>query len=379
MAAPAPSPATTREYGLDWLRVLAFLVLIFYHSGMVFVSWEFHIKNAQTSDVLEYLMLFPNRWRLGLLFFISGAGVAFALKRRTWAQFAAERCRKLFLPLLFGMLVIVPPQIYYERLLQGRQFTSYWDFYRSVFEFQAYPQGSFSWHHLWFVAYIFVYSLLGIPVFAWLRSASGQRAIDALERGLRHRWAVYLVNVPNLVIALWLGPKWPTTHNLVADWANLIGSFVTFLWGFVLCSRRGILDLLTARRQQLLLQALYFTATFYLVRANPISWTGETRRIALTLLSSYMGMLWIFTLLGYARARLNFDHWFVRYGNEAVYPFYIVHQTVLIAIGYYVIQWPWGILPKLLVLMAGTFLGSWAIYELVRRTPPTRLLFGLKP
>ena len=99
MAAAAPHAAVTarpgREYGLDWLRVIAFAILIFYHSGMPFVRWGFHIENSDKSIALEYLMLFFNRWRLGLLFFISGAGACFSLRRRSWGSFTRDRVQRL--------------------------------------------------------------------------------------------------------------------------------------------------------------------------------------------------------------------------------------------------------------------------------------------
>ena len=87
-----------REYGLDWLRVFAFGLLILYHSGMAYVSWPWSVKDAERSQALEMGMLFLNRWRLPLLFLISGAGVYFSLRRRSFGQFAGERLRRLLLP-----------------------------------------------------------------------------------------------------------------------------------------------------------------------------------------------------------------------------------------------------------------------------------------
>src|SRR4051794_7561170 len=95
----ADSGRPEREYGLDWLRVIAFAILIFYHCGMMFVSWGWHIRNEETSRTLELVMLFFNRWRLPLLFFISGAGVSFSLRRRGFGEFAGERTVRLLLPL----------------------------------------------------------------------------------------------------------------------------------------------------------------------------------------------------------------------------------------------------------------------------------------
>jgi glucans biosynthesis protein C len=384
MAAAATSPAITvrlgREYGLDWLRVFAFAILILYHSGMPFVRWDFHIKNAETSPALEYIMLFFNRWRLPLLFFISGAGVCFSLRRRSWGQFTGDRLRRLLLPLAFGMFVVVPPQIWYERLHHGASY-SYAEFYPTVFEFVSYPKGNTSWHHLWFVVYILVYSLACIPVFAFLRSSLGRRGVDAFARALE-RWpfALYAVTWPSIVVSVTLGPRWPTTHNLVADWANLIGCLITFLWGFVFASNQRLLDVLTRRRRELLYGAIAIAVLFFSLYAS-----GATRNLPATwrlfigaTVSGYFGGLWIFALVGYARAKLHRDSPRLRYATEAVYPFYIVHQTVTIAAAYYVVQWPLGVLPKLIAVAAATLIGSWGIVEIVRRVTPLRPLFGLK-
>ena len=109
-----------RRYDLDWLRVLVFLLLIFYHVGMFFVPWDWHIKNDRLYQWLEYPMLFINQWRLPILFVISGMGTSYALAKRTGKQFAWERIKRLLLPLAIGILLVVPPQVYFERLASGQ-------------------------------------------------------------------------------------------------------------------------------------------------------------------------------------------------------------------------------------------------------------------
>lgn len=355
-----------REFGLDWLRVAAFGVLIFYHSGMIFVPWDFHIKNPEPSEALAWVMVFFNRWRLPLLFFISGCGVAFSLRRRTWGQFAAERLQRLLIPLVFGMFVVIPPQIYFERMQQGKPFA-----YREVFDFVPYPQGAFSWHHLWFVAYLLVYCLIGIPVFAWLRGEAGKGFTKGMVRLIgRYPAAVYLINAPSLIVAYLLGPRWPVTHNLIADWANFTGSFITFLWGFVIASTPGFLEIIESRRREFLIGAGLVTACFYALRVAGVS---------SNVVSGYMGMLWIFTLVGWARARIRTGGPWLSYATEAVFPFYILHQTIIVTAGFYIIQWPLSIGAKLPLTMAVGFLGSWLGFEIVRRLGPARVLFGLKP
>lgn len=380
--ATSNAPAASREHGLDALRVFAFLVLIFYHTGMMFVTWGWHIENAEKSAVLENIMLFFNRWRLPLLFFISGAGVAFSLRKRQWAEFASERLRRLGIPLVFAIFVVVPPQIYFELLFRGRFNGSYAEFYPRVFEFKSYPQGATSWHHMWFVAYILVYSLALIPVMAWLRGPKGRAAIERFALAME-RWPLmaYAVNIPSLVIGILLGPHWPTTHNLVSDWANLTGSLVTFLWGFVFASNTRLLDVLTRRRREFLIGGVLVAAVFYTLRSTGAT-RGLTPELSLVIwnaVSSYFGMCWIFTLIGHARAWVRSGNRRLTYATEAVYPFYIAHQTITVSAGFFIIQWPLALPVKLALAAGATFLGSWLTFELVRRTSITRILFGLKP
>jgi glucan biosynthesis protein C len=372
-------PPADREYGLDWLRVFAFCILILYHSGMAFVSWDWHLKNPQQSSTLEFFMLLVNRWRLPLLFLISGAGVFFSLRRRSFLEFSSERLKRLLIPLLVGIFVIVPPQIYFERLSQGAQYT-YAEFYPSVFQFSPYPAGSFSWHHLWFVAYILVYSLVGIPVFAFLRRDAGRRLVATMVQ-MFERWPllIYLVNVPNILVDVFLGPHWPRTGNLISDWANLTGAFLTFLWGFIIASNSDFLGLITRRRREFLIAgfavaALFFTANY----AFTGSWPRAASFWFRTLVSSYFGMTWIFALVGYARAVITQPSRWLTYATQAVYPFYIFHQTITVAIVYYVIPWSIGVWPKLAIVAVVTFAGSWLLFEIVRRLSILRPLFGLK-
>src|SRR5690554_1982323 len=171
-----------RRYDLDWLRVIVFGLLIFYHVGMFFVPWDFHIKNNVTYIGLVWPMVFLNQWRLPILFVISGMGTYYALSKRSGWQFSAERIQRLLLPLVFGMLVIVPPQVYIERLAEGRFSGGYFDFWPwEAFE-GVYPTGNLSWHHLWFLPYLLVFSLLLVPIFLYLRRSPHNVFTNWLKR-----------------------------------------------------------------------------------------------------------------------------------------------------------------------------------------------------
>ena len=129
-----------RKYYLDWLRVIAFYILIFYHVGMIFVPWDFHIKNNITLEWFETWMAFLSQWRLPLLFLISGMVIYYSLGKRSWKGIIAERSNRLLIPLIFGMFVIIPPQIYYERISDGVHFANYWGFLKTVFDLVPYPK-----------------------------------------------------------------------------------------------------------------------------------------------------------------------------------------------------------------------------------------------
>ena len=167
------SPTVSNRYDfLDWLRVIAIFVLLFFHTGMIFVGWGWHIENAETLTALQFPMGIAHRLRMPLLFVIAGAGMWFALGNRHGGGMVRERSLRLLLPLVAGMLLIVPPQIYFERLFRGQWDGGYLAFYfERVLQLQPYPKGDFSWHHLWFVAYLYVYVFLLLPLLLWWRAA----------------------------------------------------------------------------------------------------------------------------------------------------------------------------------------------------------------
>ena len=167
----------SRRSDLDWLRVLAFGLLIVYHAGMAWSGWNWHLTSADDIDWLREAMRFVNRWRMPLIFVVSGAAVMLALGSRTPGSFALDRVKRLLVPLLFAMIVIVPPQVYLERLYRGQFSGSFLDWLPQAFAGGAYPNGNISWHHLWFLAYVLVLTFVLLPVFLWARSPAGRAAL----------------------------------------------------------------------------------------------------------------------------------------------------------------------------------------------------------
>lgn len=323
-------------------------------------------------------MRFLHQWRMALLFMISGAGVYFSLASRSGGKFLKERFIRIFIPLLVGMFIIVPPQIYLERLTQGQTF-SYLQFYPSVFEFVSYPKGSFSWHHLWYLAYIFIYSVLALPLLLFIKNSS------KLTNWLADIFAspIVLIAVPvawHVLGNAWLEDRFPDTNNLTRDWNNHFHSFSLFITGFILCTQPRFWEILKRWRKLNLGIWICITTVLYAFywghdRDFP-EWSIQIYRV-IKVMNAWCILLSIF---GYAYVYLRFSNPFLKYANEAVYPFYILHQTVIIILAYPIIDAGWPVWTKFSYLCIATFLICLGLYEVViRRNNMLRFAFGLKP
>ena len=155
---------------------------------MFFVPWGWHIKNNVIYEWFAVPMYFLNQWRIPILFVISGMGTYYALGKRSRKQFSRERLRRLGFPLLIGMLLIVPPQVYIERIAHAQFTGGYFDFWPSQAFTPVYPEGNLSWHHLWFLPYLLIFSLILVPIFYRLRKNPQNRFTNWIRNnmGMRH-------------------------------------------------------------------------------------------------------------------------------------------------------------------------------------------------
>jgi glucan biosynthesis protein C len=377
------SEPASRRYDLDWMRLIAIVILLFFHTGMLFNPWEWHIKNNETSARFTYWMVWLHYWRMPLLLFISGAGTYMALGKRTPGQYAGERFKRLLIPLVFGMLVVVPPQIYFEHI---REYNDYGDFYKTVFNFIPYPEGSFSWHHLWFVMYLLVYSLLAIPFLKFLRSSRSVPFREKTGRFLSSPAAILFA--PSLLILtsqIILRPWFPEqTHALVDDWAYFVFYFCFFLFGMLCYSNANLWQSIGVNRKYLLTASLFILIPFYLTFFHfrdiiRFPWSNDTVETMFDVAAIFVSWFWVITVIAYGQHYLNRPHPWLKHFNEGLYPFYILHQTVIIAIGYYICQLPWGIFAKFWTVSLLTLASCLLIYfVLIKPFRVTRVLFGMK-
>ncbi|MCO5724594.1 acyltransferase family protein [Robiginitalea marina] len=365
-----------RRYDLDWLRVGVFALLICYHVGMFFVPWGWHLKNNIIYPELRWPMLFLNQWRLPILFVISGMGTYYAYSFRSAGNYSLERLKRLGIPLVFGMLFIVPPQVYLERVAAGDFQGSYWDFFPSQSFLGVYPEGNLSWHHLWFLPYLLVFSLAMAWPFRRIKDTPG-KLVSWVGNRLRTPcgWLVFLI--PLYLCEAFLEPFFPVTHALVGDWYALMNFGTLLVLGFLLTAsgQRFWDHAIRYRRRNLLLGVLSFSGLLALWQLEDsifIHFTGAGIKV----LNFWT---WIFVLFGYAATYLNRPGKLLSYFNRAVYPFYILHQTLTLIIAYYIMDLPWGFPVKATILGLGTFGGCLILYQgLILPLKWLHPFFGLK-
>lgn len=364
------SQSGARQHYLDWLRSLAILLLIFFHTGMVFVPWGFHIKNPEVSELFIWWMSPLSDFRMPVLFFIAGAVTVFSFKKRSRRAYVRERLQRLGWPVLFAIFLVVPPQLWVERTVQGEQYASVGAFYKTIFDFVPYPQGNLSWHHLWFVVYLLVYCLLGSLLFQ--RSTALSRSLHGgIERISGHLWAILLCGLPLVLIELILSPIFPTTHALIGDWATLLFYGTLFSYGYLFIQQPRFIATIERNRTLLLSLALMLTLARFAHLQFPEYvhpyWAAEP-------VFTWVALL---TVLGYGKRYLNRRTPVSRYLSRSSYCIYILHQTWIVLLAFWVVPMPWSIASKFWFMALATLLLSVLGYEVLKRVPYVRVGFGI--
>ncbi len=371
-----------RQYYIDWVRVLAFFLLIFFHCAMPFVIFGWEVKNKETSLGLSRLIWWMHQWRLPLLFFISGAGIHFSLRNRSVAAFAGERIIRLFVPLAFAMLFVIPLQVYFEKSQNGLISGSYASFYPTVWSFVPYPDGTLTWSHMWFVVYLFVFCLLLLPVFSIFKIGVLKRAKEKAAAFFSHPLLSFLLVVPLIFYYFTLFLKYPEQQSLLDDWFLFVFSLTLLLYGYFLGGSTRFWQSCEKYRYWFLATAIVcIIVLFY-----GYWWNMQLPKEQNAVLYRY-GILnavhiWclILAALGFAKKHLNFSNKFLQYANQAVYPFYILHQTLIVAMGYYIVQWQMPLAVKMILLIVLCFTSLAIIYHwVIKRFVVTRILYGMKP
>ncbi|MEK9210531.1 acyltransferase family protein [Sphingomonas sp. 2378] len=380
MTAVAPIP---RHYGLDWLRVGAFAILILYHIGMVFVPWGFHVQLARLPWV-AIPMLASNPWRLMLLFVVSGyATRALAVRHPSIFSFVRGRSIRLLVPLAFGVAILVPPQIWAELASKYSYGGSYWTFWtRDWLGFRAIGGvvPSPAWNHLWFVGYLWAYTM---AVAAMLATGGrwGAKAQGLFDRVLGGWGGAVVPVVWLLLVDIRFFPGQSETHGLFDDWLAHAIYFPALLFGFGMAGSERVLD---SFRRGWVAAGLIALASYGVAAGLEWRWPGlagapQGLGIVFAGARAVQGWMAVVALIGVAERFWNRDHPWRRPLTEAVFPFYLVHQTLIILVAFYLRRAGLPLWLDALVLIVATVAGCWAFYLLGRRVRWLRPLIGLRP
>ncbi len=384
----AEIPAQTKQERLlflDWLRVLAVLGVFYFHTLRPFDSLaDWNIKNPERSLVANIMIGFFYQWGMPLFFPLAGTASWFALRSRSGHQFLRERALRLLLPLIIGFLLFGPPQAYVEALTHGNFQGSFLQFYPWFF-----AHIRLSWHapwinfnyHLWFLIFLWVFTLLTLPLFLFLRRASGQRIIDTLAAWCAKPSRIFLFIIPIALIQMALRAAFPLEH----DWADLIYYLAFFLCGYLLFSRPAFAEAIRKYGWPALgigiicslsMAALLLSGYGLAWERSPSYTVGSLLYQVLRSINTWSWLIFVFFC---GMRWFTGNNRFLRYMNEAVLPFYVLQHPVIILVAFYVVPLNIGILPKWLIMSALAFILVMALYELlVRRINSIRWLFGMK-
>jgi glucan biosynthesis protein C len=345
---------TERRYDIDWLRVIAIGLLIMYHIGFVFLPWGVFIGFIQNEKPLESLwipMSMLNIWRIPLLFFVSGMGVCFAIRKRSWKQLILERTRRILVPFLFGIFCIVPLHL----LLWQK-------FYSQDIKYTLHPS------HLWFLGNIFIYVVLLSPLFFYLKKNENGR----INRWIRKLFGAplgLLVIIASFVLeAVLIQPETYATYAMTLH-GFLLG-LLAFMFGF-LCihSGTGFWNVTGKWRwPNLAIAVILFLVRYIEYELNAPNFLIATE-----------SNMWIFAAFGFANKYLNHPGKTLGYLSQGAYPIYILHMVFLYLGSFLII--PMGIptVVKFIFITGFTGIGCFASYELViKRVKFIRPLFGLR-
>lgn len=370
-------PVKERLYCLDWIRVMSFGLLLFYHVALMFVDWDSMIKNDELSNGLKLPMLFIRQWRMPLLFFISGVGTWYALKKINGRMFLKERFTRLFIPLAFGFLFIIPNQNYAVALYNDKPDLSYFSFLNDHFFHH------FRWNHLWFIAYLLVFSVLALPFFLFLRGETGTLWSKRLTGFfLKNRFSLLFLVLPLFVVEYLLRDAWPDKRKLIQDWYNFSFYLITFIYGYFIASSDSIWNRIEADRLFYFLVGCACFIFIYLELQNTgadLPEQANAHGAVFKFIKCLTTISWMLCFTGYAKKYLNIPSRPLQHLNKAVYPFYILHQPVFLAIGCFVLPMSSGILTKYVLITAGTLVAIGILYEgIIRKWKWAALVFGVK-
>lgn len=376
---------TERLYYLDWLRVLAVLGVFYAHTADIFDTLYWHIRQDGRSTDWNALATFGAQWGMSLFFLLAGASAWFALSSRTSNQFIGERFKRLLIPFIVAFILLSPIQAYFISRASTLHPGNFVLFFPSFF-LNIHIGWDPNWlatygYHLWFLAFLFVISMLALPLLLYLKRERGLRFISRLAAFCNRPAGLFVLVLPIALIQIMLRVPFPGYHG----WTDFFSWLLIFVYGFILLAdsrfeaaiqKQGKIALFAGIVGVLSLLAANFAGVLNYWE-NASSYT--VGYMFYQLLFSITSWSMLISVLYIGLRFLNFSNKVMHYANEEVLPFYILHQPVIVIIAFYMLSWALAPGVKYLVVSTVALIATLVLYELlIRRIKVSRWLFGMK-
>ena len=374
-----------RLYFIDWLRVFAFGMLFIFHCLRFFDDYPWHIKNQDHSIHANLFIGFSHSWRMHLIFLVSGVGTYFALRSRK-QKFLIDRIKRLIIPFLFGMIVLIIPQKFYEAIHNGWFQGNFFDFLLNYHHWIQHNMPGFSivWTghiglHLWYLPYLFIATLITYPLLLIIFNT--KRDNHLLNILSTNRAGLLIILSLLIILGIIIKPQFPG----FLDWGDFIKYSIFFLSGFIM-----------AKYRMFMIQAYKYTFVFLTLGLASFICTLLVQIKYPELMSYYFNpqynleslflitnesiasFSWVMFFLGLSQRIANFNHPILKAANIGILPFYMLHQTVIVIIGFYIVQLEWSIILKFLIIFSSSLIITIILYQLIKQIKILRFLFGLK-
>ena len=365
-----------RRYDLDWMRVLLILLVFIFHSGRAFNPFPYHVEDTVKSMGAMQFQQFLLAWMLPMIFIISGAGIWYGLGYQKAGRFVRGKVLRLLVPFVFAIFVLSPLQVYLERLNHGQFSGSFFQWFPHYFEgVYGMEGGNFTVFglHLWYLIVLFLYSLIFLPLFLLLRSKVGRPIVKGIGSFFKIPGLIYVMGLILALPMAYINPETILGMRGFGDW-NLVYYAIVLIFGFLcFADDRVQASIVRQRWISLILGIVLYLLyrVFHIIPKSSVLPLGSFHEVMAS---------WCLVMgfLGFGMKYLRGTNGFLKYSSEAVLPFYILHQPVILVIAFWVVQLQLPVIAKYIIIVALSFVVIIGIYEVIKRVGVLRFLFGMK-
>lgn len=364
-----------RRNEIDWIRNIGVLLLFMFHTASIFTYYEpWYIWSESKSWLATIIFILCIPWHMPVLFFLAGASTRFSLSSRSGKKYIGERVKRLLIPFVLGMLILVPPQGYFARVSRGKPVGNYfqqWKYFWTTISDIPYD-GGLGPAHLWFILYLFIISIVGLFIIRSFRRDGMEKFLLKLKEKLTNKYSlVYTILI--FIIADMI--------PLAIAQKNILIFLIVFLMGYVVYGDNDYLEYIDRNKRKGLIIALLFCA-FYMgviLRYYNLDNKGNIAlKVLLSIMRNAIMITTIVAIIGYGRKYLTIGGRILVYLNKACFPIYILHQTVIVIIAYYLLNFALPIYVSIIIIIGSSIFITFGIYEILKRIKIMRFLIGIK-